>query len=114
MELKAPVQASRGLPWAIRKATGLNLGGFVEAGGVPQTGSIQTSDEGTRLILPDSTPTATVAQLQAILAAHNPTAPLQADFPADPPPPVVNEKALWAAATAAEKLLMLARRAGLA
>ena len=114
MELKAPIKASRGLTWAIRKTTGLNLGGYLESGGVVQTGSIRTSNEGTGLLLPDNTPTAMLSQLQAILAAHDPTAPLPSDFPADPPPVVVDEKALFAAAIVAEKLLMLARKVGLA
>ena len=115
IKVSKPVNA-RTLAWAIRKATGLNLGGFVEVRGVPQTGSLTYSESGgLKVTLPDSTPAAVLLQGQALVDAHDATLPPPLDFPPAPPPVAkVDEKVLFAAATATEKLEMLARKVGLA
>jgi hypothetical protein len=76
----------RVLAWEIRKATGLNLGGYNETGGITQTGNISSSVIGGVVIdLPAGTLPATVATAQTILDAHDAALPLPVDFPADPP-----------------------------
>lgn len=103
---------TRGLAWEIRKATGVNLGGYNETQGIPQTGSIRYSDaDGVVIECPDAKAT----QIQAILDSHDLNAPMPADVPADPViSPVKPLGQQYAEATTdAERLEILAKAAGL-
>ena len=81
---------AKALAWAIRKATGINCGGYKETGGVAQTGSVGwRSDVGILVEVPDDTAPAVVAQIQAIVDTHNPNLPLAPDYPPSVSPVVV-------------------------
>lgn len=103
MEIKVAKDVNiRTLSWAIYKATGLNLGGWNNPTGIPQTGALSWStNDGLTVICPDNTPLATVVQIQDLVALHDATALPPADFPADPPvvPPPDPAIAIAAAAT---------------
>ena len=72
----------KALAWAIRQTAGINCGAYDETGGVPETGTVGwRSDVGIVVTVPDDTPPSVVAQIEAVLAAHDATAPLPPDFP---------------------------------
>ena len=115
MELKAAVKASRGLTWTIWKAEGLNLGGWHNPTGIPQVGSVQTSNDGTKLTLPNVS-LEMQARLQALLDTHDPQAPIPVDFPPDPPPvprPPDPDIAAFRSGATDARVAILGRRAGL-
>ena len=104
---------ARALAWEIRKAVGINCGGYNETGTVTQTGSIRASVlDGVVVELPDATPTATILAIEALVDAHIAGA-LPPDFPVDPPPPPPvpdPDIAAWAAATTLDQIKAIAGR----
>ena len=101
---------ARALAWEIRKATGVNLGGYNETEGVIQLGSIRASDSGVVIECPADKE----AEIGAVLDAHDEKSPMPGDFPADPPiVPVPTLQELYALATTdVERLEILAKNAG--
>lgn len=103
---------SKALAWAIRKQTGVNLGGYNETEGIVQLGSIRSSDaDGCTIECPDSK----AAQIQAILDLHDSKAAMPADVPADPvpAPQKTHQQQYDEAVLDSDKLKVLARIAGL-
>ena len=104
---------ARALSWEIRKATGLNCGGYNEVGGTAQTGSIRENErDGVLVELPDTTLPAVLAAVETLVASHV-AGGLPPDFPADPPvvpPPPDPDIALWAAADTMAKIKAIAGR----
>ena len=106
----------RALSWEIRKATGINCGGYNETEGIAQRGSINGSVlDGVVVRVPDSTSAATVLILEGVIDSHLP-GPLPADFPVDRPPPLPMpdpDIAAFQSGTIEQKVAILGRRHGL-
>ena len=87
MELVSAKQCNvRLLSWEIRKALNLNLGGFADPTAPAQIGGIRSNTvDGTIVTVPDGTALPLQLAIVARVVAHNPLAPLPADFPPDPP-----------------------------
>lgn len=92
IQVKKDINA-KALAWQIRKATGINCGGYTETGVVAQTGSISSSEaHGVFVEIPDGTDNSKVIAIATILDGHDEKAAMPADVPPDPP--VVPRKTL--------------------
>ena len=111
MEIKAVKDVDiRALSWTIFKATGLNLGGWNNLSATPQTGFLSWNRlGGLTVTCPDATPAAIIAQIQALIAAHNAATPAPPDFPADPPIVVKPDPAIATAAAAVDVATEIAK-----
>ena len=117
MEIKRAKRVNaRALAWEIRKATGLNCGGYNQVGGTLQTGSIRENErDGVVVDLPPGTTPAVLAAVEALVDAHV-AGGLPVDFPPDPPvvpPPPDPDIAAFASGTTDARVAILGRRAGL-